>query len=113
MTEQGATYWRESFPVRKWITRHYKKIRGRYSAYCNYCLESISFCSTSILLDHLVQEHSNKLTEEEKKDKHSLWIWDYLTIIDTQYVTCNICGHTIRISTKNHNVRYHLQNKHK
>ncbi|KYN14962.1 hypothetical protein ALC57_12823 [Trachymyrmex cornetzi] len=101
MAEQGATYFREVFPVRRWIRRHYTKIPGRRTANCKHCPDLVPIRPSIMLHDHLVKAHSNELTEDEKKDKLTYWVWDHFTIKDTQYATCNICGSELKSTIRN------------
>ncbi|XP_018369676.1 PREDICTED: uncharacterized protein LOC108765447 [Trachymyrmex cornetzi] len=111
MAEQGATYCCDTFPVRRWIRKHYTKIRGRHTANCNHCLKQIGIRPLILLFNHLVQVHSNELTEGEKEDKLLHWVWDHFTIKDTQNATCNICGSELKRDLMR-NLSQHLKNVH-
>ncbi|KYN29271.1 hypothetical protein ALC57_01394, partial [Trachymyrmex cornetzi] len=97
---------------RQWIRRHYKKTRGCLYAQCNHCLKLITTQPQSFLHDHLVKEHSNELTEEEKEDERTHWLWDHITIKNTQYVTCNRCGLKLKNKKFFRNIRKHLKYVH-
>ena len=79
-----------------------------YVAICRYCSLEISYESKYInLLTHLREEHSEKLTEEQKTDDNINWKWDYYTPITDKIAKCNICGKIVN-SKFVVNLRKHL-----
>ncbi|KYN39791.1 hypothetical protein ALC56_05836, partial [Trachymyrmex septentrionalis] len=99
-------------PVRRWIRGHYTKLRNT-EVTCNHCNgEYSTYNHLHILHKHLVKEHPDKLTEEEKKEDKFLWSWDYFTIKDDSYATCKICPTTISY-TRTDYLTQHLKNVHK
>ncbi|KYN29898.1 hypothetical protein ALC57_00643 [Trachymyrmex cornetzi] len=112
MAEQEAIYFRDVFPVRRYIRRHYTKIRGILWANCNHCQKQIRMQPSFFLLSHLVQEHLNELTEEEKKYELIHWVWDHFKKKDTQNATCNICGSELKYDTRLDSLYRHLKNTH-
>ncbi|XP_018345618.1 PREDICTED: uncharacterized protein LOC108750583 [Trachymyrmex septentrionalis] len=120
MSEQKATfhespqvkiYFQNQFPVCQWIRRHYKKIPDSVYAKCNHCPRFVTSRFPTFLRDHLIWNHSDKLTEEEKKDERTCWTLDHFTEIeDTQFVKCNICSIIMMYDKKK--LEAHLGKKH-
>ncbi|XP_071650296.1 uncharacterized protein [Temnothorax longispinosus] len=86
---------KEKIPVRRFIQEHYSKLK-KDVAECNHCFALISYKNRnySILHEHLIRKHEDKLTEIEKNETKFLWFWDYFTIDDTSLAKCNTCNTT-------------------
>ena len=86
-------------PVRKWLRGHYMQIiyngmRYGYVAICRHCSGEIFVhrSTLSMLRLHLMEEHLEVLTEEQKKDKNVYWAWDYFTPKPHKEIECHICS---------------------
>jgi len=83
-----------------------------FFAKCNRCSKFVTTRPQSSLRNHLVQEHSNELTKEEKKDKCTEWTWDHFTIKNTLNLICNICEKVVTFDTELKNLNRHLKEWH-
>ena len=60
-----------NWSIRQWICKHYTEIGEPFLRQCNYCSAQMRLYPRIGLYNHIVTEHSNELTEEEKKDKRT------------------------------------------
>ncbi|KYQ57261.1 hypothetical protein ALC60_03783 [Trachymyrmex zeteki] len=83
-------------PVCRWMRRHY--IEGaKFIAICSHCQIVIYYRNAySILHHHLMEEHSEKLTEEQKIENKIHWTWDYFIPKANQKAICNLCSKIIK-----------------
>ena len=101
-------------PVRRWIRGHYTKLTSSKEAKCNHCNVKNIICKhrLAILHEHLVERHSDKLSEEEKKEDKFHWTWDYFIAKSDTEATCKKCDKTIKYHSVTH-LKNHLKRIHK
>ncbi|KYQ51716.1 hypothetical protein ALC60_09204 [Trachymyrmex zeteki] len=101
-------------PVRLWIRGHYTELTRTNETKCIHCnvIFPIYMNKLDTLHKHLVETHSDKLAEEQKKEIKFHWIWDYYIEKNDRHATCKRCKRIIMYNSTS-DLGRHLKETHK